>query len=194
MNNINNIPIILASLSPRRHELLKQVIPQFTIIPANIQEDMSIDLTPENLAMELAKQKALHVAKNYSNSIVIGADTIVCHENKLLGKPKNEQEAYEMLYLLSNSKQSVITGVTIVYNDIIQSFYDKTDLCFHELPENFIIEYVKSGEPFDKSGGYGIQSFNDKYLKEINGDINNVIGFPVDKFKIQYDIFLKKLN
>lgn len=189
MADFSNIPIILASGSPRRKDFLKTLISEFQIIPADIEENMQRDLPSEQLAVLISEEKALVVAKKYHDAIVIGADTLVVCNNILLSKPTNEVEADEMLKLLSNNKQTVITGMALIYKDICYSFFDKTDLDFYPLPDDYIKQYIKSGEPFDKSGGYGIQSMNNQFVKKITGDITNVMGFPIEKFKVEFAYF-----
>ncbi len=190
-------PILLASSSPRRKELLKTIFDDFLVGPREIDEkEISNDHEGDlySLPIFLSYYKAINVAhKALSNTIVIGADTIVICEDELLEKPKNEAEAKYMLELISNNTNTVITGVTLVYNDIVHSFSDSTNITLKKLDAKFIDDYIKSGAPFDKSGGYGIQDLKDKYLEKIDGDINNVIGFPLEKFIIEYEKFISKI-
>ncbi len=196
--NTKKIEMILASASPRRKDILNSFLNDFKIIVANVNEEKVMKSFSGNnygeLAMQLSLIKAKYVANKNSNKIIIGADTIVICNNKLLGKPKNDDEARFMLNLISNNTNCVITGITMIYNHFKFSFFDLTYLNFNTIPKAFIESYIASGEPFNQSGGYAIQSLKDDYLKNINGDINNVIGFPLKKFKLEFAKFLNNVN
>jgi septum formation protein len=175
--------LILASASPRRVELLKQIGLVFKIMPPNIQEDIAPGMNAEDIVMELSRRKAIDVAKKVKkDSLVVGADTIVV-KDKVLGKPKDESEAYSMLKELQNSWHNVITGVSIFDNrnlNCITSF-EKTQVKMRPLTDDTIKAYIKTGEPLDKAGAYGIQGIGALLIESINGCYFNVVGLPLAK-------------
>ncbi len=204
--------IILASQSPRRKELLEQIGLEFEICPAKGEEIITKTI-PEEVVMELSKQKAEEVAamvSSYSEThkeittpsdiLVIGADTVVAYDGKILGKPKDEADAKAMLSMLSGNTHSVFTGVTLVLIDKTGRagelvFYEKTDVKMHEMSELEIDRYIATGEPMDKAGSYGIQGKCAIYIEKIDGDYNNVVGLPIARIyqelkKIGIDIYL----
>lgn len=176
--------IILASASPRRKEILKNLGLDFEIISSDCDENIPV-CSPKKLVCELSKIKARSVYNDYSgdktDTLFIAADTIVCIKNKILGKPKDESDAAKMLGLLSGNKHSVITGVTLIYNEKTITDFEKTDVLFAKLTKAQIDDYIKSGEPNDKAGGYAVQGLASKYIKKINGDYFNVVGLPTRK-------------
>jgi septum formation protein len=173
--------LILASSSPRRKELLENLHLTFEISSSNADESFNPGTPPDVIVMDLAERKAKDVAKRYPDSFVIGADTVVVIDDQVLGKPSDEQEAREMLRLLSGTTHSVFTGVAIVNANQAVRFFEKTDVTFWELTPSEIEAYIKSGEPFDKAGGYGIQGFGSILVRKISGDYFNVVGLPVSK-------------
>ena len=204
--------IILASQSPRRKELLEQIGLEFEICPAKGEEIITKSI-PEEVVMELSKQKAEEVAamvSSYaeehkdittpSDIMVIGADTVVAYDGKILGKPVDEADAKRMLTMLSGNTHSVFTGVTLVLIDKSGRagelvFYEKTDVKMHEMRETEIDRYIATGEPMDKAGSYGIQGKCAIYIEKIDGDYNNVVGLPITRIyqelkKIGIDIYL----
>lgn len=204
--------IILASQSPRRKELLEQIGLEFEICPAKGEEIITKTI-PEEVVMELSKQKAEEVAamvSSYGEShkeittpsdiLVIGADTVVAYDGKILGKPKDEADAKAMLTMLSGNTHSVFTGVTLVLIDKSGRagelvFYEKTDVKMHKMSEKEIDRYIATGEPMDKAGSYGIQGKCAIYIEKIDGDYNNVVGLPITRIyqelkKIGIDIYL----
>ena len=173
--------IILASASPRRKELLAQVGFEFDIIAAKGEEVVTSDI-PNQVVMELSSQKAKEVAANQpANTLVIGADTVVALGNKILGKPKNYDEAFDMIFSFKNGTHSVFTGVTLVCNDVVKSFYVETIVHVYDMSKEEIDEYIASGDCYDKAGGYGIQGYFSRYVKGIEGDYFNVVGLPVSR-------------
>lgn len=176
---MKNKNIILASASPRRQELLKLIFDDFSVIAADIEEIVPPEITIENAPVFLARQKAMHIAKEHTDSLVIGADTSVICDGKILGKPKSKAEAREMLRLLSNNTHKVITGCALAFNGKISSFSSVTEVEFLSLSEKEIEEYIEGSEPYDKAGGYGIQSKGGLFVKRINGDYFNVVGLPL---------------
>ncbi|XP_051881904.1 probable bifunctional dTTP/UTP pyrophosphatase/methyltransferase protein [Pristis pectinata] len=191
--------VVLASASPRRREILNNVGLRFEVVPSWFKEnlDKSAFKTPYDYAIETAKQKALEVAtrmhlKHFKTpDIVIGADTVVCIHGDILEKPANKQVAYHMLSRLSNEEHSVFTGVAVVQcicksdNQLETNFtvfYEETKVKFSELSEELLWEYIHSGEPMDKAGGYGIQALGGMLVEYVHGDFFNVVGFPLNHF------------
>ncbi|WP_079510342.1 Maf family protein [Mesobacillus jeotgali] len=173
--------LILASSSPRRKELLENLRLQFEISSSDADESFSATLSPSEAVMELASRKSGMVAQNFPDCFVIGSDTVVVHDGMILGKPESGQEASEMLKKLSGNTHSVYTGVSIISPEKETRFYEKTDVTFWELSDEEIDTYIKSGEPFDKAGGYGIQGFGSMLVREISGDYYTVVGLPVSR-------------
>lgn len=172
--------MILASGSPRRKELLKKIVKKFKIITSGVDEAKIKALSPISLAKKSALLKAKAVASKHKNSIVIGADTIVVLGKKILGKPKNSQEALKMLKSLSGTTHKVITGLTVIApGQKIITRAVVTKIKMKKVPFKYINEYVRSGNPLDKAGGYGIQEIEELFIKEIDGDYDNVVGLPV---------------
>jgi septum formation protein len=173
--------LILASSSPRRKELLENLHLTFTISSSEVDESFDPNLTPKEVVMELANRKAQTVFKDNENAFVIGSDTIVVLNNQILGKPADEAEAVSMLKRLSGQQHEVFTGVAIVSSIGTTTFYERTEVWFWELTDDMIRAYVKSGEPLDKAGAYGIQQFGSMLVKKINGDYFAVVGLPVSR-------------
>lgn len=174
-------PFILASKSPRRKELLEQIHLHFSIVTSEVEEKIDNTLTPEEQVVSLAMQKAEAVFKNHEDKIVLGADTIVVIDGKILGKPKDEAEAIEMLKQLSGRTHEVITGVVIRSKEKNISFYEKAEVTFFPLTEEEIMTYVQSKEPLDKAGAYGIQGLGATLVEKINGDYFTIVGLPIAK-------------
>ena len=172
--------IILASNSPRRKELLKKLC-NFKVIVSGADENIS-EQPPEEFCKTLAYLKAQSVAKDNYNSLVIGADTIVVCNDKIIGKPKDEQDNIKILQMLSNNPHYVYTGYALIYKDKSIIGVDKTKVVFNKLSLEQIVSYAKSGLGLDKAGGYGIQD-NDIFVKEIIGSFDNVVGLPTEKLK-----------
>lgn len=180
--------LVLASGSPRRRELMKLITNDFDVrvseADENIQENLPADKTAEYLSM--VKAKSVHCGEN---EIVIGCDTVVVIDGKVMGKPANEEHCREMLKLLSGSIHSVYTGVSLVQSSAICSFTTETKVQFYSLTEKEIIDYIATGEPFDKAGGYGIQGKGALLVKCIEGDFFNVVGLPVSALKRKLEKF-----
>ncbi|MFA5669491.1 MAG: Maf family protein [Balneolaceae bacterium] len=177
--------IILASQSPRRKKLLEQIGLTFEIIPSSVNEDISIS-DSNTMVQELALRKALDVAKSTSYSLIIGADTIVVHGNKVLGKPADYKEAFSTLSALSGNTHSVFTGVAFVETDnsgkiIAQHVFSvETKVTFGALATEEIEAYIATNSPMDKAGAYGIQDdWGAVFVERIEGDYNNVVGLPL---------------
>ena len=168
---------ILASASPRRRELLSQVIKDFDVIPATQDEKVNLSLFPENIACSLAESKCDEVFASHPNATVIACDTIVVYNGEILGKPKNGDDARQTLKMLSGKTHFVITGVCVQnkYKRLVAS--DKTEVKLNILSDEFINIYVDGGSPLDKAGSYGIQDGG--VVKEYFGSYTNVVGMPV---------------
>ncbi|MGG1677579.1 Maf family protein [Neobacillus sp. NRS-1170] len=171
--------LILASSSPRRKELLETLQLTFAISSSEVDESFDPSLSPEEVVMELAERKAQVIFKENPESFVIGSDTIVVADNRILGKPADEAEAISMLQSLSGRKHEVFTGVSIMSPTSSTRFYEKTEVWFWELTDEEVRSYVKSGEPLDKAGAYGIQQLGSMLVKKIHGDYFAVVGLPV---------------
>lgn len=173
--------IILASASPRRKELMELAGYDFEVICADIVEVVPEEAMPQEVVMSLALQKAQAVAAEHKEAVVIGSDTVVALDVKILGKPHSEQEACEMLRSLSGRTHKVFTGVAIVCGGKVKNFFDETDVEFYSLGDDEIKKYVATGEPTDKAGAYGIQGKGSVLVKRINGDFFSVMGLPIAK-------------
>lgn len=171
--------VILASASPRRKELLSFIYDDFTVCVSDVKEETEEGLTPEQTVRELAALKGAAVFKDRSDDIIISADTVVVLDQKILGKPHSREEAFSMLSSLSGKTHTVYTGVAVFSKNAEYSFSDKTEVTFYPLSEAEINDYIDSGEPFDKAGGYGIQGKGCVMVKSICGDYYNVMGLPV---------------
>ncbi|MEA1961104.1 MAG: DNA repair protein RadC [Bacillota bacterium] len=174
--------LILASQSPRRQVLLKQLGLEFSVIPSDIEESFYENLSPIEMVQRLAADKAEAVALN-QDGIIVAADTIVVLDHRIMGKPCSKEEAYAMLSALSGKRHQVITGVC-VYNTTTQKrecVAEQTDVFFRALSDEEIGTYIASGEPFDKAGGYGIQGLGALLVEKIVGCYFNVVGLPLNR-------------
>lgn len=169
--------IILASQSPRRQELLKLITTDFEIKSQNADETLPSGISPKEAVMYLSKIKAQPLSND--EDIVIGADTVVALDGKILGKPSDEQNAREMLRFLSGKTHSVFTGVTLIKGKKEKTFAVETKVKFFDLTDEEIEKYIKTNEPFDKAGAYGIQGYGSLLVEKIDGDYFNVVGLPV---------------
>lgn len=170
---------ILASQSPRRKELLALLEVEFNIVTSDVIETIDPQLKDFEVVMDLAKQKAEDIAKKHPQKVVLGFDTIVVKDHHILGKPKDDKDAFKMLRLLSNTKHQVLTGVAIIYKGKPHLFYSETNVYFKELSDREILNYIETKEPNDKAGAYGIQGFGAKFVSKIEGDYYTVMGLPV---------------
>lgn len=173
--------LVLASGSPRRKELLETAGLEFAVIVADVEEIIPENAAPQEVVKSLALQKAQAVAKYNPDKTVIGADTVVVCNGKILGKPKNEEDAFNMLRALSGRRHSVCTGVALINADKTINFCETTEVEFHPLTDEEIRAYIKTGEPMDKAGAYGIQGKGCVLVKKIDGDYFNVVGLPVSR-------------
>lgn len=192
---MTNIKIILASGSPRRKELLAQAGYDFDVCPSLSEEDLEV-MAPSEYVMRLAKMKAdevcnrliaedvgRRVKKLPERFVVLGADTVVSLNGRILGKPYDYDDAYNTLNSLSDQTHQVYTGVCLIYVEgrakTSSSFFENTDVTFYPVSHNEIIQYLATNEPFDKAGSYGIQGKGGLFVKGIEGDYNNVVGLPL---------------
>ncbi len=182
--------IVLASASPRRKELLSYLFDDFEQIVPDIDETVPEQIEAEEGPEYLAVKKAFKVAETAGNALVIGCDTSVFLDGHVLGKPMDREDAARMLGLLSGRTHKVITGCCVWYKGKQVSFSESTLVRFYTLSERDIIEYISTGEPFDKAGAYGAQGKGMLLVHSIEGDFFNVIGLPVAKLRRVIDTFL----
>ncbi|MCF6096590.1 Maf family protein [Thermovorax subterraneus] len=187
MSNNNLGPrLILASASPRRKELLKQIGLDFEIMPSAIDETVPPGIAPAVAAVKLAENKALNVASRIEDGIVIAADTIVALGDRILGKPKDEEEARKMLESLSGRWHKVFTGIAVIDSSLSRKITDceESRVKFKNLSSSEIENYIKTGEPMDKAGAYGIQGKGALLVEKIEGCYYNIVGLPVFKLSL----------
>lgn len=181
--------IILGSASPRRRELMAQIGLEFEVVVSKKEEHYESTI-PEEIVKELALMKAenvtseLEAKRQLKDMVIIGADTIVVLDDQILGKPRDEEEAFEMLTNLQGRAHQVFTGTSILSYDetgerLVQNQASETKVYVHEMNRDEILSYIKSGEPMDKAGAYGIQGAFAAYIDRIEGDYYNVVGLPV---------------
>lgn len=171
--------IILASSSPRRSKLLKDAGLTFKVVSSDIDEIYDEKLEPKEIAMYLAELKAKHIAQDYPNHVVLGADTIVVYNGEILGKPQDENDAMRMLSMLSNQCHDVYTGVSLIKGSQIETFFSQTKVCMKPLSKLEIEAYIKTGEPMDKAGAYGIQGDGGALVEKYEGDFFTIMGLPL---------------
>ena len=186
MSGENKIKWVLASQSPRRKELLAQIGLSFEVVVSRADENITEELSPGELVERLSLIKAEAVRDSLAGRedapVVIGADTVVYHNGRILGKPKDEEDAFLMLRSLSGDTHSVFTGVSILFPDGTVTFHSETKVGFDELSDAEIRAYIASGEPMDKAGAYGIQGLGGAFVTGIEGEYANVVGFPIGEF------------
>ncbi|MGB4140851.1 MAG: Maf family protein, partial [Limnochordia bacterium] len=175
--------IVLASQSQRRIDLLKQFGLDFKVCAADIAE--AACGSPEKTAVNNAVLKAKAVLAQYPECLVIGADTVVVARNQILGKPRDRDEAFAMLRMLSGAKHQVLTGVALLTADREKCFYVATDVWIRELAAYEIRTYIDTGEPFDKAGGYAIQGIGGAFVESISGCYYNVVGLPMPRLLVE---------
>jgi septum formation protein maf len=209
MQKEQNVRLVLASASPRRRELLSQIGLEFTVMPSTKEENAKTTEAGA-LVQELSRQKAVDIWEQLSGGqgqnpdadqeqiseetqepnlngkqqpelLVVGADTVVCCEGKILGKPHSREAAAEMLTALQGRSHEVYTGVTLYSQSETVTFFECTQVEFYPMTEVEISEYIDSKEPMDKAGAYGIQGLGARFVKGIRGDYNNVVGLPVGR-------------
>ena len=172
---------ILASASPRRRELLGELIRDFEVIPSEVDEKLLKGESPEDHVLRLSREKALEISRGNPGRWVLGADTVVIIDGKMLGKPRTPGEAKQMLGMLSGREHRVITGFAIVkggegviVNDAVES-----SVIFKDISRDEMDWYIRTNEPYDKAGGYAVQGKASFFIKEIRGSYTNVIGLPL---------------
>jgi len=187
--------LVLASNSPRRKEILLNAGFNLKIIPSNYDEKICGQVYSNALVENCAYNKALEVKNRIKeNLIIIGADTVVVLDDMILGKPKDALEAFNMLKSLSNKTHFVATSICLIKDEIVIKDTQKTNVTFRKLSDEEIRNYIKTKKPFDKAGSYGIQDEGFDFATSIEGELNNVIGFPLELFKTRLcDITNKKL-
>jgi septum formation protein len=174
--------IILASTSPRRHGLAQEMGLEFDIVPSDYEEDMTMKLSPEKLAMTLAYGKAADVAKKFTEGVVIGIDTFIVFRNQKLGKPKSEDQAFKMLKSFSGKKLKVISGLVLIDCKTKKEIkdYEISEVKLKKMSDEEIKTYIKTGEPMDKAGAFAIQGLGSIFIEGIKGSYTNIVGFPVN--------------
>lgn len=192
--------IILASQSPRRKKLLQQIGLSFSVHPSTVEE-ITTQTKPGMMVEDLSLLKAADVASKFPDSLIIGSDTMVVHKGAILGKPENKEHAFEMLSALSHSEHSVFSGVAFVKTDkngTLESqhcFHEQTKVTFSALDNQTIRAYIKTGNPLDKAGAYGIQDdLGALFVEKIEGDYYNVVGFPLNRFYREMKTFMPELD
>ena len=188
-SRIQKLTVVLASASPRRTELLEQGNIKHVVMPSHCEEVITSQV-PSQVVEELSAQKAEDVyqqyeKKNAGDFLVIGSDTVVAADGKILGKPKDKEEAYQMSSMLQGKAHQVYTGVTLLIKKdgkkIRKTFHECSDVHVYPMCKEEIREYIATGEPMDKAGAYGIQGLCARFVEKIQGDYNNVVGLPVGR-------------
>jgi septum formation protein len=191
--------IILASTSLRRKEILSKTNLQFEVHPAEYEEDMTLDLHPYELAKHLSLGKAQSISHKHQHALIIGADTFIVFEDKLLGKPHTPEKAIATLHMLSGKPHFVITGFSIIDTSTNKIFSDieETKVHFRDLSKEEIEAYVATGEPLDRAGSYAIQEGGAAFVQQVEGDVFNVMGLPLNRLlavlKSEFQIVAKKI-
>lgn len=174
-------PLILASTSPRRKELLEKLRVPFTVVASDYEEDMTLPLDPFELAKTLSHGKAEVVAVRFPESVVIGADTFIAHNGRVLGKPHTPEKALEMLKSIRGQWVSILTGCTVVHRALgrIASDAVETRAFITDAPDVVLKRYVATGEPLDKAGAFAIQGLGSALIERIEGDFYGAVGLPL---------------
>lgn len=171
--------IILASQSPRRKELLSWLVPEFSVMPADIDEKNKNHLSPIEYVEKMAVDKAEVVAQEHSHALVIASDTIVALGNEILGKPVDRKNGFQMLKKLSGTTHDVHTAVVLRHEKQIEKKISSAKVTFYTLTDKEIENYLDTGDYLDKAGAYGIQGLAGTFVKEISGDYYSIVGFPI---------------
>lgn len=192
---VDRITIILASQSPRRKELLRQLDLPFEVRTKNIDESFPSNFRPEAAAVYIAEKKANSFLDQLDKELLIAADTLVAIDEEIFGKPKDSDDAFRMLRLLSGNVHEVITGVALLHQRKIYSFFEKTLVYFKHLTDEEIAYYIESYQPFDKAGAYGIQEWIGMVgVERIDGSYNNVVGLPTARLYHELHTFLQNFR
>jgi septum formation protein len=187
-----NLPsVILASASPRRSELLRQLGVHFEVIPSSAQESESEHLSPGELCSLNAYRKARLISKHHPDALVIGMDTVVALGPQVLGKPRDMDQAFEMMRLLQGQTHSVMTGVCLIHlrSHKQKIFVEQTIVTFRSLNEEQIRHYYQKVNPLDKAGAYAIQENGDQIVAQVKGSFTNVVGLPVERLQTELNEF-----
>ena len=186
-------PLILASASPRRAELLRQLQTDFQIVPSDAAEIIDEQLSPQELCQLNAHRKARAVAKTIPDALVLGADTLVFLDGEIMGKPRDVADARRMLAQLQGRTHQVVTGVSLIHlrGHRERLFAVSTDVTFRPLDERQISDYLSKINPLDKAGAYGIQEHGDLIASEISGSFSNVVGLPVERVGEELAVWAK---
>ena len=189
-----DLPVILASASPRRKELLEQLGLSFKVVPAHISETILPNEMPLEHVRRLAEEKGRAITDLYPEHFVISADTIVVYHGGILGKPVDKTDAYNMLRLLSGNTHEVMTAFSILCGSrkILMTEDEVTEVRFRDLSDEDIHEYIEGGSPMDKAGAYGIQDISANLVRSISGCFYNVIGFPISHFAILWNEIVRR--
>lgn len=181
--------IILASKSPRRRQILEEAGYQVKVVAPDFDESLILEQSPCRQVLALASGKGKSISP-IPNTLLVAADTIVCLGQKILGKPRDEDEAKATLTALSGRSHSVYTGVYLRYNEIESVFFEETKVYFRSLSKEEILGYIATGSPFDKAGSYGIQDSD--FTDRIEGSYTNVVGFPFERFEKEFKNIIQR--
>ncbi len=184
--------LILASKSPRRIEILKRCGYDFDIIPSNYEEVIDDSLSIEENVLNLAYHKGESVFKDHRDAVVLASDTVVCFNNIIIGKPKNDDDAFKTLRMLSGQTHYVKTGVVLLKKDEIYKTIVTSEVTFKELTDQDILDYLATNEHQDKAGSYAIQGIGKRLVKSFKGDFDNIVGLPINNFKDKLNMLLNK--
>ncbi len=182
--NTNDSKLVLASQSPRRVELLKELFPQFEVAPSSIEEALDIGLRPEENARNIARAKAESIAPKFPDCWVIGADTLVTLDDEIFEKPEDEEDAERILNRLSGREHLVITGMCVIGPVKSVDKFVISKVKIKSLTDQEINDYIATGEPMDKAGAYAIQGKGSFMVRSFSGSKNNIIGLPLDELKV----------
>jgi len=175
-------PLILASISPRRRQLLSERGIDFEIVPSNAPETPAPGESPRDFAQRAAREKVVEVARRYPDRFILGADTVVTLDGIIFGKPMDRDDARRMLRSLSGHRHFVLTAVALRHPaGRVEELLVETEVEFRELTEEEIEDYVEGGEPFDKAGAYAIQGAAGRFVRAVRGSYSNVIGLPIEE-------------
>ncbi len=173
--------LILASGSPRRKEFMSYLGVPFDVEIPNIDESPVKGETPSELVLRLSRLKADYISQKHNDTVVVAADTVVCFNGMILGKPASREDAFKMIKMLQGQTHTVYTGVTVQKGSLVRSRVVSTEVRFDPLDDDFISNYVASGECDDKAGAYGIQGVASLFISEVKGSVSSVVGLPVNE-------------
>ncbi len=196
MLDLNGNKLILASVSPRRAQILKLIGLDFEVVDSQLNEDEETFTFPEVQVLELSRMKASAVAETVREGVIVAADTVVALSDMIFGKPNDPKEAKQMLRQLSGRTHTVYTGFTIFDTRTYSTLndFEKTEVSFRKIEDDEIETYVQTEDPLDKAGAYGIQDQSAVFVTKVNGCFYNVVGFPITKFYVAMRGFLNELE